>query len=56
MINPSEEDQFKEEIFHGKHTELKDKMRSINQGFDRLRKVSHQGYDTASGMIHSVLH
>ncbi|XP_039398157.1 alpha-2-macroglobulin receptor-associated protein isoform X1 [Mauremys reevesii] len=48
MINPSEEDQFKEEILHGKHTELKDKMRSINQGFDRLRKISHQGYDTAS--------
>ncbi|XP_030420137.1 alpha-2-macroglobulin receptor-associated protein isoform X1 [Gopherus evgoodei] len=50
MINPSEDDQFKEEILHGKHTELKDKMRSINQGFDRLRKISHQGYDTASGL------
>ncbi|XP_067414981.1 alpha-2-macroglobulin receptor-associated protein isoform X2 [Emydura macquarii macquarii] len=47
VINPSEEEQVKEEILHGKHTELKDKMRSINQGFDRLRKISHQGYETA---------
>lgn len=41
----------KEEILHNKHRELKEKLRSINQGFERLRKVSHQGYDTTSGMI-----
>lgn len=45
----------KEEILHSKHRELKDKLRSINQGFERLRKVSHQGYDTTSGMILWVL-
>uniref|UniRef100_A0A8C4TYG5 LDL receptor related protein associated protein 1 n=1 Tax=Falco tinnunculus TaxID=100819 RepID=A0A8C4TYG5_FALTI len=48
VINPSEENLVKEEILHNKHRELKDKLRSINQGFERLRKVSHQGYDTNS--------
>lgn len=50
VINP-EENLVKEEILHNKHRELKDKLRSINQGFERLRKVSHQGYDATSGMI-----
>lgn len=45
----------KEEILHNKHRELKEKLRSINQGFERLRKVSHQGYDTTSGMIQQGL-
>lgn len=40
---------------HNKHRELKDKLRSINQGFERLRKVSHQGYDATSGMIQYFL-
>ncbi|XP_074678117.1 alpha-2-macroglobulin receptor-associated protein [Strix aluco] len=48
VINPSEENLVKEEILHNKHRELKDKLRSINQGFERLRKVSHQGYDATS--------
>uniref|UniRef100_A0A674H356 LDL receptor related protein associated protein 1 n=3 Tax=Taeniopygia guttata TaxID=59729 RepID=A0A674H356_TAEGU len=48
VINPSEENLVKEEILHNKHRELKEKLRSINQGFERLRKVSHQGYDTTS--------
>ncbi|NXD66428.1 AMRP protein, partial [Eolophus roseicapillus] len=47
VINP-EENLVKEEILHNKHRELKDKLRSINQGFERLRKVSHQGYDSTS--------
>ncbi|NWI06592.1 AMRP protein, partial [Tichodroma muraria] len=51
VISPSEENLVKEEILHNKHRELKEKLRSINQGFERLRKVSHQGYDTTSGMI-----
>ncbi|NXU46951.1 AMRP protein, partial [Drymodes brunneopygia] len=51
LISPSEENLVKEEILHNKHRELKEKLRSINQGFERLRKVSHQGYDTSSGMI-----
>ncbi|KAM4709031.1 alpha-2-macroglobulin receptor-associated protein [Discoglossus pictus] len=44
VISP-EEHEVKEELLHGKHAELKDKLRSINQGFDRLRKLSHEGYD-----------
>lgn len=27
-----------------RHQELKNRMRSINQGLDRLRRVSQQGY------------
>lgn len=48
VINPSEENPVKEEVLHNKHRELKEKLRSINQGFERLRKVSHQGYDATS--------
>ncbi|XP_030047004.1 alpha-2-macroglobulin receptor-associated protein [Microcaecilia unicolor] len=47
VISPSE-DEVKEEVLHGKHTELKEKIRSINQGFERLHKLSHEGYDLAS--------
>ncbi|KAF5912967.1 hypothetical protein HPG69_006807, partial [Diceros bicornis minor] len=41
VIGPAD---VKEEVLHSKHAELKDRLRGINQGFDRLRKVSHQGY------------
>ncbi|XP_020020921.1 alpha-2-macroglobulin receptor-associated protein [Castor canadensis] len=34
----------KNDALYSKHGELKDQLRSINQGLDRLRKVSHQGY------------
>lgn len=44
----------KEEVLHSKHTELKDRLRGINQGFDRLRKVSHQGYGAESGTLRAV--
>ncbi|XP_008570615.1 PREDICTED: alpha-2-macroglobulin receptor-associated protein [Galeopterus variegatus] len=44
VISPSDLSQVKGEVLHSKHAELKDKLRSINQGLDRLRKVSHQGY------------
>ncbi|XP_072849196.2 alpha-2-macroglobulin receptor-associated protein isoform X3 [Pogona vitticeps] len=43
-----EESPFKEELLHNKHSELKEKLHSINQGFERLRRVSHQGYDSTS--------
>ncbi|MEE6462598.1 hypothetical protein FKM82_001650 [Ascaphus truei] len=43
VISP-EEDEIKEEVLHGKHADLKEKLRSINQGFERLRKLSHEGY------------
>uniref|UniRef100_A0A8C2RA00 Alpha-2-macroglobulin RAP C-terminal domain-containing protein n=1 Tax=Capra hircus TaxID=9925 RepID=A0A8C2RA00_CAPHI len=32
------------EALASRHAELKDRLRSIGQGFDRLRRVSHQGY------------
>ncbi|XP_051820953.1 alpha-2-macroglobulin receptor-associated protein [Antechinus flavipes] len=48
VISPLDGNPIKEDVLHSRHTELKDKLRSINQGFDRLRKVSHQGYDADS--------
>uniref|UniRef100_A0A9L0IWB0 LDL receptor related protein associated protein 1 n=1 Tax=Equus asinus TaxID=9793 RepID=A0A9L0IWB0_EQUAS len=48
IISPSDMSLVKEEVLHSKHTELKDRLRGINQGFDRLRKVSHQGYGAES--------
>ncbi|KAL8204144.1 UNVERIFIED_CONTAM: Alpha-2-macroglobulin receptor-associated protein [Gekko kuhli] len=49
VIDPLEaEEGLKEELLHQKHRELKEKMQSINQGFERLRRVSHQGYDASS--------
>ncbi|XP_015266887.1 PREDICTED: alpha-2-macroglobulin receptor-associated protein [Gekko japonicus] len=49
VIDPLEEEEaLKEELLHQKHRELKEKMQSINQGFERLRRVSHQGYDASS--------
>lgn len=47
VISPSEYE-VKEEVLHGKHTELKDKLRSINQGFERIRKLSHEGFEVAA--------
>ncbi|KAJ1160169.1 hypothetical protein NDU88_000671 [Pleurodeles waltl] len=35
VISPSEYE-VKEEVLHGKHAKLKDKLRSINQGFERI--------------------
>ncbi|XP_073503746.1 alpha-2-macroglobulin receptor-associated protein [Phyllobates terribilis] len=43
IISP-DENEIKAEDLHSKHTDLKEKLRSINQGFDRLRKISHEGY------------
>ncbi|XP_076992409.1 alpha-2-macroglobulin receptor-associated protein [Tamandua tetradactyla] len=48
MISPSEMGPTKEAALHSKHAELKDRLRAITQGFDRLRKVSHRGYEAAS--------
>ncbi|MCJ8730288.1 hypothetical protein PDJAM_G00182580 [Pangasius djambal] len=31
---------------HEKHTDLKQRMRDLNQGFERLRKITHEGFDT----------
>ncbi|XP_055365745.1 alpha-2-macroglobulin receptor-associated protein isoform X2 [Betta splendens] len=43
VISPLEGDT-KEHALHQKHTDLKEKMRDLNQGFERLRKLSHEGF------------
>ncbi|KAK2502764.1 hypothetical protein MC885_001113 [Smutsia gigantea] len=48
VISPSDVRPIKQDVLHSRHAELKDRLRDINQGFDRLRKVSHQGYGTAA--------
>lgn len=39
----------KEHLLQQKHTELKEKMRDLNHGFERLRKISHEGFSQDSG-------
>ncbi|XP_036777186.1 alpha-2-macroglobulin receptor-associated protein [Manis pentadactyla] len=48
VISPSDVSHIKGDVLHSRHAELKDRLRGINQGFDRLRKVSHQGYGSAA--------
>lgn len=43
VISPLEED-VKEHVLHQKHKDLKEKMRDLNQGFERLRRLSHEGF------------
>ncbi|XP_037621585.1 alpha-2-macroglobulin receptor-associated protein isoform X1 [Sebastes umbrosus] len=43
VISPLEGDA-KEHVLHQKHTDLKQKMRDLSQGFERLRKLSHEGF------------
>ncbi|XP_037109133.1 alpha-2-macroglobulin receptor-associated protein [Syngnathus acus] len=43
VISPLEGDG-KEQAVQQKHTELKQKMSDLNQGFARLRKLSHEGF------------
>nr|XP_040042156.1 alpha-2-macroglobulin receptor-associated protein [Gasterosteus aculeatus aculeatus] len=43
VISPLEGDT-KEHVLHQKHTDLKQKMRDLSQGFERLRKLSHEGF------------
>ncbi|XP_072262989.1 alpha-2-macroglobulin receptor-associated protein [Pyxicephalus adspersus] len=43
VISPDEHD-LKTDFLHGKHADLKEKLHSINQGYERLRKLSHEGY------------
>lgn len=33
-----------EDALRSRHSELKDRLRDISQGLDRLQRVSHQGY------------
>lgn len=46
VISPFDTSRIKEDVLHSKHAELKDRLRGINQGYDRLRRVSHRGYST----------
>ncbi|XP_053313571.1 alpha-2-macroglobulin receptor-associated protein [Spea bombifrons] len=46
VINPDEHE-VKEDFLHSKHADLKEKLRSINHGFERLRKLSHEGYTSS---------
>lgn len=48
VISPLEGDA-KEPLLQMKHTDLKQKMRDLNQGFERLRKLSHDGFTEDSG-------
>ncbi|XP_063780285.1 alpha-2-macroglobulin receptor-associated protein [Pseudophryne corroboree] len=43
VIDPDEHE-LKAGDLHSKHGDLKEKLRSINQGMERLRKISHEGY------------
>ncbi|KAL3067417.1 alpha-2-macroglobulin receptor-associated protein isoform X2 [Trematomus bernacchii] len=38
----------KEHVLHQKHSDLKQKMSNLNQGFERLRKISREGFSTDS--------
>ncbi|XP_064344587.1 alpha-2-macroglobulin receptor-associated protein isoform X1 [Camelus dromedarius] len=44
VVSPADMTRVKEEVLQSRHAELKDKLRDVSQGFERLRKVSHQGY------------
>lgn len=48
VISPLEGDA-KEGELHKKHTDLKQKMRDLNHGFERLRKLSHEGFTKDNG-------
>uniref|UniRef100_A0A3P8W588 Low density lipoprotein receptor-related protein associated protein 1 n=2 Tax=Cynoglossus semilaevis TaxID=244447 RepID=A0A3P8W588_CYNSE len=43
VISPLE-GEAKEQVLQHKHTDLKQKMRDLNQGFERLRRLSHEGF------------
>ncbi|RVE75563.1 hypothetical protein OJAV_G00000070 [Oryzias javanicus] len=47
VISPLEGDAT-EPALQQKHTELKQKMRDLNHGFERLRKISHEGFSEDS--------
>lgn len=49
VISPVDVSRVKEDALQVGHAELKDKLRDISQGFDRLRRVSHQGYGDQAG-------
>ncbi|XP_053073642.1 alpha-2-macroglobulin receptor-associated protein isoform X1 [Acinonyx jubatus] len=54
VISPLDVSRVKEDVLHSKHAELKDRLRAINQGYDRLRQVSHRGYGGTERVCGSV--
>lgn len=48
-ISPEDVSRMQAEVLGARHVELQDRLRGISQGFDRLRKVSHQGYGGDAG-------
>ncbi|XP_071073585.1 alpha-2-macroglobulin receptor-associated protein isoform X1 [Dasypus novemcinctus] len=44
VVSPPEGTLAQDSTLRSKHAELKNKLQSINQGYDRLRKLSHGGY------------
>lgn len=48
-ISPSDMSRVQEAVLHSRHAELKDRLRGLSQGYDRLRRVSHQGYGAEAG-------
>lgn len=48
-IGPVDVSGVQAEALASRHAELKDRLRNIGQGFDRLRRVSHQGYGAETG-------
>ncbi|KAJ6662990.1 hypothetical protein lerEdw1_010811 [Lerista edwardsae] len=47
-VTSAEGGPFEEERLQRKHSELREKQHSIKQGFERLRRVAHQGYDSSN--------
>ncbi|XP_051992976.1 alpha-2-macroglobulin receptor-associated protein-like [Xyrauchen texanus] len=47
IISPLE-GEGKEHVLHQKHSDLKQRMRDLNQAFERLRKITHEGYSADS--------
>lgn len=45
VISPVE-GEGKQSALHEKHSDLKQRMRDLNQGFERLRRISHEGFST----------
>ena len=49
-ISPSDMSRVQEAaVLHSRHAELEDRLRGINQGYDRLQRASHQGYGAEAG-------
>ncbi|XP_006893726.1 PREDICTED: alpha-2-macroglobulin receptor-associated protein [Elephantulus edwardii] len=48
VISPEDMSRLQEEVLQSRHAELKGRLRAINQGFERLQRVSLQGYGAHS--------